>query len=274
MLYKYRNCMDGQERSKRVEGMLRDGDMFFAIPSEFEDVHDCEITVELHATNSMIRKYWKEEIIPKDKNFEKTLHDKKWFGDPQKFAAFFNTRLKGKQVDILGIYCLCQNPCNKEMWNKYAWNEGICIGYRTQPFHNSPVAIELKESINYDMLKDHYLTFDEVNYNDTGHPAINRLPMQEFSKRVMKALLTKDEKWSFEEESRGFILKEFIGEDIKSPGKLMHCSDDAIGEVIFSPWSSTETIEWVIRLIAGRPCGINGVKFLRFGGNEISMLHY
>ena len=219
MLYKYRNCMDGKERNKRVEGMLRNGDMFFALPSQFEDIHDCEINVKLHATNSMIRKYWKEELIPKDRNFEKKLHNNGWFGDPQKFATYFNAQPRRKIADILGIYCLCQNPCNQEMWNKYAGNEGICIGYRTEPFHNSPLAIELKEVINYDIGKSHYLTFSNINYKDTGHPAINRLPMQEFSKRVIKALLTKDEKWSFEEESRGLILEEFIGEDIKSPGK-------------------------------------------------------
>ena len=52
----------------------------------------------------------------------------------------------------------------------------------------------------------------------------------------------------------------------------MHCSDDTIGEIIFSPSTSDETIEWVTDLIAGRPCGINGVKFLKSNGNKILQL--
>ena len=274
MLYKYRNCMDGQERSKRVEGILRDGDMFFAVPSEFEDIHDCEINVKLDASDAKIKKFLSEiENSPDFQGLENKIENEGWNENPQKFATLFN-RYPGRKTDILGICCLCKNPNKVEMWEKYACNEGICIGYKTRSIYNSPTAIELKERINCGKFETPYLPFMEVTYKDTGHPAINRLPEVQFLKEIVEVVLTKDNKWSFEEECRGIILKEFIGEDINPPGKLMHCSDDAIGEVIFSPWSSTEMIEWVIRLIAGRPCGINGVEFLRFDGNEISMLHY
>jgi len=74
MLYKYRNCKNNDGTpNEYIKGILKEGEMFFAVPSSFEDVHDCEINVELHATNPQIRRYWKEELFPFDPDFESFL---------------------------------------------------------------------------------------------------------------------------------------------------------------------------------------------------------
>lgn len=284
MLYKYRNCIDDDgNRNAYIEGIIKDGAMFFAVPSSFEDVHDCEVNVELHATNAQIRKYWKEELFHIDPNFENALHQNHWWGEPQKFAKFFNSIQKqkkncigilGKEIrrnkdaDILGIHCLCKNPLKKEMWDKYAYNEGLCIGYRTEPDQNGYPLIAFKEDIFYYNSLEHFLPFIGVDYKDTGHTTINRLPTDQFKKKLQKAILTKEDCWSFEEECRSIVFKDNLRRSLPEKGIALHCADDVIKEIIFAKETSVETIDWVMSLLDSRPCGRNGVKFYRYNGKD------
>ena len=263
MLYKYRNCIDEKgNKNPFIESILNEGTLFFSKPSSFEDVHDCEVNVELYATNAVIRKYWRDELFKIDKNFENTCHKEGYWGDPQKFAKFFNSQPTRKNADILGINCLCKNPLKKEMWEKYASKEGICIGYKTHKIANSTV-IDLKETVYYDNVPTRFLAYLNVAYNDTGHPTINRLPTIEFQEKLKEVFLIKDTIWSFEEECRSFVFNENIKKPLGEKGIAMHCADDTIGEIYFSSETSLETIEWVIGIINARPCGNNGVQFYK-----------
>ena len=261
MLYKYRNCNDENgTKNPYIESTLKDGTLFFSKPSSFEDVHDCEVNIKMYATNAEIRKYIREELFTIDKTIEPEFHRKGYWGNPQKFAAYFNTLPTKKNADKLGINCLCKNPLNKDMWVKYASKEGICIGYKTQRVANSNV-IELKETVYYDNIPAKYLAYLDVNYKDTGHPEINRLPTKEFLDTLKEVFLIKDTCWSFEEECRSFVFEENIKKPLGEKGIGMHCSDNSIREVFFSSETSSATKDWVIELINTRPCGNNGVQF-------------
>ena len=82
-LYKYQNFKnpDGSINTY-IQSLLEYGEMFFAKPSQFEDVHDCEVKVFLAATNKAIRDFWKDELFQIDPNFEKFLHQFGLWGNP------------------------------------------------------------------------------------------------------------------------------------------------------------------------------------------------
>ena len=240
--------------------------MFFGKPSIFEDSHDCEINVKLYAKNSDVRKYWHDELFIIDKDLELQFHKNGFWGNPQRFVALFNSMPQRKNADIFGIHCLCKNPLSQKMWEKYASNEGICIGYQTEEFGSS-TCLHIKEDVYFDGMPLHYLPFLDVNYMDSSHPELNRLPTNRFMEEVKKALLIKDTCWSFEEEVRSFVFDGNIKMPLADKGIEMHCTDDSIQQIIFSNTISSETKKMVIDIIDNRQCGKNGVKFYQISAN-------
>lgn len=211
-LYKYRNFknLDGSINTY-TQNLLEYGEMFFAKPSQFEDVHDCEVKVFLAATNKAIRDFWKDELLQIDPNFENLLHRMGFWGNPQGFAKWYTKKFskeKSTESENLSLYCLCNNSLQEAMWEKYATQEGVCIGFRTF-CHMGSVGIKLKENIVYDdgkqKCKSTFIPFINVQYGKDNHAKVNRLPTSEFMENLKKALLTKDDYWSFESESRAFV---------------------------------------------------------------------
>jgi len=45
-----------------LEGILKDGIMFFNKPSTFEDKHDCEVYVKMHGINSILHNFIRNEL--------------------------------------------------------------------------------------------------------------------------------------------------------------------------------------------------------------------
>lgn len=264
MFYKYRNCEVNGKQNQSIKGMLFNGDLFFSKPSGFKDFHDCEVSVIIKGSDLEVIQLLREldSIAPG--------FSKQWISNPQGFANIYNTNNPGRSSasEKIAICCLCKSPLVKQMWDNYAINEGICIGYKTTQIDETSIGIGFKEEFSFASGKYHYLPFANVKYEDTGHPKINRIPSNQFQKKLKEALLTKDRKWSYENEVRSFAYSMNLGKELGKSGVLLHCYDDYISEITFSCNIKDSTIDWVESIINSRSVGRNGVKFYKIKENH------
>jgi hypothetical protein len=184
-IYKYRYWSNPFHQSIISEQIV-----FMARPSSFEDPFDCKLneTYEKLTDKEIYNKYFQDSlrIFPLATRQQHRLFARKWLKKtPLKdklHLASVKEEYTKKFDDQIGVLSLTANPRNKSMWEKYAdSSKGFCIGF-------NPVKM-------FKFLGGG----GPVTYYD-NLPEINAL--DDFDKKSIMQIFSKEIKWDFEEEYR------------------------------------------------------------------------
>jgi hypothetical protein len=192
-LFKYRNlCGQGAEF---LETTLRTCSVYFASPTEFEDLFDCHVEIEFSDTtqdyqalvDTFCRRYGQTAAVT-----------------PSSLAGDTRLREAVKAYALqasarLGIYSLCERPDSSSMWISYAdEHRGLCLRFETSADFGVPF---------------------NVTYSDDP-VRLNFPPDQSTPQRGLGLMLTKTLRWAEEEEWRIIDIKNGPGLHAFSPELL------------------------------------------------------
>lgn len=184
------NCSAPASLYKYYRGTERDLDnikankMWYSAPCKYNDVFDCEITVDetaifdcaLHMSpdNAKIRKG-----SPAWKHIQNTMRQ-----EIKSFRSTFDTMRSG-----MGIACLSESDDSLLMWAHYANNHhGMCVEYDL---------MEINQKLNFTPIPIIYsgdrVCFNTLNPDTAGNDSIALF---------IQSITTKSEEWSYEREWR------------------------------------------------------------------------
>lgn len=231
ILYKYRDWENKYHQSVITKSLL-----YFSSPRDFEDPKDCKNLVDfsLYTPQEILNLYLDEskKNNPKESDEFHMKYAEEWFnqGLLQDKARIKSINIKYEEnfFDRFGVLSLTENFKSPQMWKKYANNRsGFCIGYDTK-----------------------CLVSGYPNIGGGNVEYVQELPRIHPSDQGIKShvvqIITKEKKWTFEEEYRLFINGP---NKLETNQRLLKIPDECVKEIIFGA-EMTEKNKKEIRQIA------------------------
>jgi hypothetical protein len=197
-LYKYRSLIgDGR---RHLEQLFRRAELYFAPRDSFNDPFDCRVHLSFPNSPVAFRKWLVRALKThrpdlNRKERERMAAEEMGRTKPHRNSMLQQTIISDLQrdVDRLGVFCLCEHPDDILMWSHYgAAHCGLCLEFRTDlnneaepssgslPTNSSPAPMPVSYSS----------TFPSVGFFDSDE------------RQVQAILLTKADRWRYEREWR------------------------------------------------------------------------
>lgn len=186
--FKYRSLATEQDR-QRLRQVVVEGKIYFPPAKFFNDPFDLHPVIDLTAPRHVQRKDYerlakKYEGLGRAKRRKEARRVMKTSMSPRNIAA--TTRAIQDQharvlTETVGVLCLCKKRDDILMWSHYAdSHKGVCL--------------------EFDGMSKFMAHAQEVKYSKTREPI---RPYHETQEQMMeKALLTKSDRWAYEDEYR------------------------------------------------------------------------
>lgn len=226
ILYKYRPLVDPVKKDKIHEFTLKlllECGLYFAKPNSFNDLFDLKIPIEINVTQEGYLENLNKRLLLK--GYKITQTDLSQIDDAIDKAGGIENFIKKEYAisqEIYNVCCLSRNCLDPRMWGYYADSgKGICIGFKTYSSNNEVTYIKTKDGqIPEENLN--FLPFVNINYVEKRLPVVNffdktKQPMEIYTEMI-RHLLAKDARWSYEEEMRAIIKNnEIITQNVLLP---------------------------------------------------------
>lgn len=226
ILYKYRPLVDSVEKNQLHEftyKMLSECGLYFAKPNSFNDLFDLKIPIETNVTKKDYFENLKKRLLLQGYNITQTEISQ--IEDEISEAGGIENFIKEEYAisqKIYNVCCLSRNCLDPRMWGYYADSgKGICIGFKTYCSDNEVTYIKTKDGqIPEENLN--FLPFVNINYVEKRLPVVNffdktKQPMEIYTEMI-RHLLAKDARWSYEEEMRAIMKNnEIITQNVLLP---------------------------------------------------------
>ena len=228
VLYKYRDW-----ENKYHKEVLDNNVLFLSSPRGFEDELDCNLPQRQYSTIDLYD-YFLSYSKEKNKLFCELEHvsfAKKWSKESPLANPMTQSELKDDYYnqfsDIFGVLSLTADPKIERMWDKYSnLSKGFCVGFDSN---------KIQEVIG---------SCGSVIYVDKL-PLINRLKGDPMT-QVMKNIICKENKWSFEKEFRMIKIWEVAPSAFERNIKL---PSDSIVEVILGKHMCEDHKKEIIKIV-------------------------
>jgi hypothetical protein len=236
--YKYRHLTDrnnSKKMDKNTINMLKNGELFFSKPRDFNDPFDCCVDEIADGTDGDFIKYLKNK--GKSAEYIDEILRQKNNG-----MLIFEDLLKDdKSQDYFNVFCLSKKYDNILMWSHYAdEHKGFCIGFRIRIWKDS-LTIKCKEGYVKKILGDNFLPLYHVTYDD-NRPAPYNIIKQDRN-IIRDFIYTKGKCWEHEEEYRIILNDDIL---LQNP---LCVEENEIKEVLFGLKTPDELKEQVINII-------------------------
>jgi Protein of unknown function (DUF2971) len=199
-LHKYRSLAgDGRNH---LEQLFRCAEIYFAPRESFNDPFDCRVHLSFPNSPVAFRRWLvgalkrhKPDLNRKQRQLlaAEEVRTRK----PHRNAKLQEAILEDLQrdVDRLGVFCLCEHPDDILMWSHYASGHcGLCLEFETDLGEDgtpSPISSQASSPVAPSPMSVSYSsTFPLVGFFDSDE------------RQVKDILLTKAERWSYEREWR------------------------------------------------------------------------
>lgn len=228
ILYKYRNW-----ENKFHKQILTKNTLYFASPSNFEDIHDCNLPKKIPTKDELLEYFTNEakQEYPQWSRAER----REYARNRAKKSSLRNKGTLSKALkkhneefnQNIGILSMTTDCNNDEMWHKYANNHhGLCIGFDTKLLSTSAGG------------------GGEVKY-------VHKLPEidyinEDFCTKHIKNIYLKEDKWSFEKEYR---LHKWWGNNATEKDRNIELPKDCIVKIILGK-NMSETAKEEIKAIS------------------------
>lgn len=255
ILYKYRPLVDPVKKDKIHEFTLKlllECGLYFAKPNSFNDLFDLKIPIETNVTQEDYLENLNKRLLLQ--GYKITQTDLSQIDDAIDKAGGIENFIKKEYAisqEIYNVCCLSRNCLDPRMWGYYADSEkGICIGFKTYSSNNEVTYIKTKDGqIPEENLN--FLPFVNINYVEKRLSVVNffdktKQPMEIYTEMI-RHLLAKDARWSYEEEMRAIMKNnEIITQNVLLP-KTEIC------EIIFGYNITQELKDKVFDLLKNYP---------------------
>lgn len=226
ILYKYRPLVDPVKKDKIHEFTLKlllECGLYFAKPNSFNDLFDLKIPIEINVTQEDYLENLNKRLLLQ--GYKITQTDLSQIDDAIDKAGGIENFIKKEYAisqEIYNVCCLSRNCLDPRMWGYYADSgKGICIGFKTYCSDNEVTYIKTKDGqIPEENLN--FLPFVNINYVEKRLPVVNffdktKQPMEIYTEMI-RHLLAKDARWSYEEEMRAIMKNnEIITQNVLLP---------------------------------------------------------
>jgi len=259
-LYKYRPLIgiDKSHINENTLKILRDGELYFSKPSQFNDPFDSKIDYNTNTTKTELRAY----ITKLLKKYGKPLSDIDNITEKINTGKIKSTDLVPKHPypDSFKIFCLSKDEKNILMWSHYAKDHtGVCIGFKVHEGSNS-MNIRVKPGyfipiagFDNNLLPVTYINYSKKKPKPYNHFIQNKHKLDE----LLTHFKTKSKLWEYEKEVRIILYDKTI---LKNPICLETCE---IGEIIFGLRTPPELIDKVIQIVKNYPDNGSHVKLYK-----------
>lgn len=188
ILYKYLSLRTAADREHAL-GSLERHQLWFSSRRAFNDPFDSRPAIDLSADkdtkiNWMTNQYLKRGVCksPEEAAARATEVIQETEGKDDRLSQDIESKVQA-HLDGIGILCLAATPSSLLMWSHYSdGHRGMCLGYRSCALHDM---FDAARTVTY----------------QSSRPAIAAWTDSQETK-LKKALLTKGECWSYEEEYR------------------------------------------------------------------------
>lgn len=214
-----------------LEKIILDNTLKFSKPKVFNDPFDCnEYLLKPVFNNEMINNAIDKLGKHPNKYRNTIIHN---LNNPSEIASHFKN--EGKKYKLT---CFSKTSTETLMWSHYSKKHtGICVGFDF-PFGS------LK---NFEICGVNYC--NEIKPIDAS---------SDIEKVLLYWLITKSERWSYENEIRGFII-----DNISIDEKILEIKKENISEVIFGCKVKESQISNSIKLIKEAGFNLDKIKFSR-----------
>lgn len=263
ILYKYRPLVDSVKKDQLHEftyKMLSECGLYFAKPNSFNDLFDLKIPIETNITKKDYFENLKKRLLLQGYNITQTEISQ--IEDEISEAGGIENFIKEEYAisqKIYNVCCLSRNCLDPRMWGYYADSgKGICIGFKTYCSDNEVTYIKTKDG-QIPKENQNFLPFVTINYVNKRLPIVNFFDNKKDQKKILEEmtyhLLSKDARWSYEEEMRAIMKNdELITQNILLP-KTEIC------EIIFGYSISQELKDKVFELLKTYPNEGKAIQF-------------
>lgn len=226
ILYKYRPLVDSVEKDQLHEftyKMLSECGLYFAKPNSFNDLFDLKIPIETNVTKKDYFENLKKRLLLQGYNITQTEISQ--IEDEISEAGGIENFIKAEYAisqKIYNVCCLSRNCLDPRMWGYYADSgKGICIGFKTYYSDNEVTYIKTKDG-QIPKENQNFLPFVNINYVNERLPIVNFFDNKKDQKKILEEmtyhLLSKDARWSYEEEMRAIMKNdELITQNVLLP---------------------------------------------------------
>lgn len=226
ILYKYRPLVDSVEKDQLHEftyKMLSECGLYFAKPNSFNDLFDLKIPIETNVTKKDYFENLKKRLLLQGYNITQTEISQ--IEDEISEAGGIENFIKAEYAisqKIYNVCCLSRNCLDPRMWGYYADSgKGICIGFKTYYPDNEVTYIKTKDG-QIPKENQNFLPFVNINYVNERLPIVNFFDNKKDQKKILEEmtyhLLSKDARWSYEEEMRAIMKNdELITQNVLLP---------------------------------------------------------
>ncbi len=263
ILYKYRPLVDSIKKDQLHEftyKILSDCGLYFAKPNSFNDLFDLKIPIETNVTKEDYFENLKKRLLFQGYNItqEDVLQIEDEIGEAGGIENFIKKEYAISQ-EIYNVCCLSRNCLDPRMWGYYADSgKGICIGFKTYYPENEVTYITTKDG-QIPKENQNFLPFVNINYVNERLPIVNFFDNKKDQKKILEEmtyhLLSKDARWSYEEEMRAIMKNnELITQNVLLP-KTEIC------EIIFGYNISQELKDKVFDLLKTYPNEGKDIQF-------------
>lgn len=172
-----------------TEKIFTNNEIYFQIPSKFNDPFDSRIAFVLNGTEEEKQRFLQRNLpLARPDLTEQEINEIS--SKPSNIKKFFDDfcRRQSKRPDELGIYCLTNLKDNILMWAHYSDNhKGFCLefDYQNDEFFQEALPVEYSETRP---------TFNELD--------ITIGESNKFANKFAELLLIKAEDWKYEDEWR------------------------------------------------------------------------
>ena len=218
---------------------LRNHNMYFSYPKEFNDPFDCRIVT----TNRGSKTEWLQWLQNQNISFDKKREIENFINSSRFDSSKFE-KPPTNEIDTQVLHCLSAVYDNLLMWSHYAENhKGICIGYEVKKVHNSPCLFFDDVSVKpySPKIKNGAVPLIEVNYQENMPDPVKVVNKTE--EAIMNFLTTKAKLWDYEKEWRLFYPSN------KIQNKLISVKKNLISEIYLGAKIEKETKERVLDII-------------------------
>jgi hypothetical protein len=222
---------------------LKNNELYFSFPSEFNDPFDTKIEVEPKGEKHDWRSYLQEmefdipqEYIERILNlFKDYNYNIEEIPDVNK-EDYFNF---SKEIVIL---CLSEINNNILMWSHYSDNhEGVCLGFETT-FISDSIGLEFNDRFQFHpAAKKGFLPSFRVNYKQEKPAPYN--PLKDDKRKLFEFAKTKYLDWQYERERR--II--YMHNDIRK--QIINFKKEILSEIIFGLKTSQEDIDRIKEIV-------------------------
>lgn len=263
ILYKYRPLVDSVKKDQLHEftyKMLSECGLYFAKPNSFNDLFDLKIPIETNVTKKDYFENLKKRLLLQGYNITQTEISQ--IEDEISEAGGIENFIKEEYAisqKIYNVCCLSRNCLDPRMWGYYADSgKGICIGFKTYCSDNEVTYIKTKDG-QIPKENQNFLPFVTINYVNKRLPIVNFFDNKKDQKKILEEmtyhLLSKDARWSYEEEMRAIMKNdELITQNVLLP-KTEIC------EIIFGYNISQELKDKVFELLKTYPNEDKAIQF-------------